>query len=229
VKQTDYYLVLGVSQSETPAGIRSAFRQLVRRYHPDRAGPGSRGVFERVVEAYSVLSDGERRAAYDRGLYHREAEPLIPTAPITPRPRSRQVAPLVPGRLSLLHDFEVTRPSFDEVFQRFFDSFRHEAPRPRRLPEPLRLVVAVSRHQALRGGGLTLGVPVFYPCTECLGSGWTGPVSCGGCDGRGMITEEEPLRVHLPAGVADGTVFQLPLRALGIHDMYLELQVRVAG
>jgi len=229
VKHTDYYLVLGVSQNETPAGIRSAFRQLVRRYHPDRAGPGSRGVFERVVEAYSVLSDQERRQAYDRGLSHREAEPLIPTAPLTPRPRTRPVAPLVPGRLSLLHDFEVTRPSFDEVFQRFFDSFLRGAPRPRRLPEPLRLVVAISRSQALQGGMLTLGVPVFYPCTQCLGSGWTGPVSCGGCDGRGLTAEEEPLSVHLPAGVVDGTVLQLPLRALGIHDMYLELRVRVAG
>src|ERR671918_3174627 len=64
----DYYEVLGVSRGATEAEIKSAYRKLAVRYHPDK-NPGDQAAeekFKEAAEAYSVLSDAEQRARYDR-------------------------------------------------------------------------------------------------------------------------------------------------------------------
>ena len=64
-----YYLTLGISPNESEEGIRQAFRDIVRRYHPDRVGSERAHFFQEIVEAYHVLADPERRRDYDQGLY----------------------------------------------------------------------------------------------------------------------------------------------------------------
>jgi DnaJ-class molecular chaperone len=227
----DYYVVLGVSRRESAGGIRAAFRDLVRRYHPDRAGTSATRFYRDVVEAYDVLSDAERRAAYDRGLRHADSETVPAAEPVvTPRPsRPRPPAePLVPDRVSVMRDFHVTRPSYEEVYERFLRNFVGPEPRHRESLDALRLQIIISRDQALRGGELTLGVPVFHPCAACRGTGWQYPYRCDVCGGARMIEQEEPVTLTVPPGVAEGTEFQVPLRGLGIHNLYLLIRVRVA-
>ena len=63
----DYYEVLGVSRNASEDDLKSAFRQLARQYHPDVSDdPDAEEKFKEINEAYAVLSDGEKRAAYDR-------------------------------------------------------------------------------------------------------------------------------------------------------------------
>jgi len=63
----DYYEVLGVSRTATAEELRRAYRRLAREYHPDvNKSPGADEKFKEINEAYEVLSDPERRAAYDR-------------------------------------------------------------------------------------------------------------------------------------------------------------------
>jgi curved DNA-binding protein CbpA len=62
----DYYEILGVSPSESVRAIRRAFRERAKELHPDRSGAAAGERFRQVVEAYEVLSDPERRSAYDR-------------------------------------------------------------------------------------------------------------------------------------------------------------------
>src|SRR5919109_3170679 len=66
----NYYLTLGISRNESTEGIRQAFREIVKRYHPDRVGSERLHFFQEIVEAYHVLADPERRSHYDQGLYH---------------------------------------------------------------------------------------------------------------------------------------------------------------
>src|SRR5436853_7403622 len=64
----DYYEILGVSRGATDAEIKSAYRKLAIRYHPDK-NPGDKAAeekFKEAAEAYSILSDAEQRARYDR-------------------------------------------------------------------------------------------------------------------------------------------------------------------
>ena len=90
----NYYLILGVPRTASVAAIRTAFRGLVRRYHPDAGAGSSDERFREVVEAYETLGDPRRRREYDDSLRRtgspRWIEPLIPrpSEPIFSRARS---------------------------------------------------------------------------------------------------------------------------------------------
>jgi DnaJ-class molecular chaperone len=221
----DFYVVLGVPATETSAGIRHAFRELATRYHPDRAGAQGTRFFQDVVEAYRVLSDSKRRASFDEGLRHagvgETSRPPISPA-FYPEPE-----PLVPVRRSLFRDFVVTRPSFDEIFDRFLRSFTEPSyPKSQRL-DALNLELHLTPVEAAGGGALDLGVPVFYPCRVCHGSGESAGYDCRSCGGQGIAEDEEYVRIAFPPMVGDGTMYQIPLRGLGIHNLRLQLLVRV--
>jgi curved DNA-binding protein CbpA len=74
----NHYVVLGVDEDADRETIRSAFRGLVRRYHPDAGAGSSPDTFLRVVEAYETLIDPQRRRVYDRALHPNRA-PAPPT------------------------------------------------------------------------------------------------------------------------------------------------------
>ncbi len=224
----NHYLVLGVDPLESTHGIRSAFRELVHHYHPDRAGATGMSFFQDIVQAYRVLARPDLRASYDAGLRDAGAGAVPTHAPITtgapPTPE-----PLCPVPVSLFRDFAVRRPGLEEVASRFRRSLTHpDLPKSQR-PEPLRLEVLIPPDRAVQGGLLELSVPVFHPCPSCQGSGGIGPFSCHACDGQGMEEAEERVRLAVPARLRDGSVFALPLRGLGIHGLFLELLFRVGA
>jgi molecular chaperone DnaJ len=222
----NFYVVLGVPANEPSAGIRRAYRELALRYHPDRAGAQGTKYFQELTQAYDVLSDPVRRASYDEGLRHGGEVELPARPPVRPAARF-EPEPLVPGRLSLMRDFWVTQPSTDQVLEHILRSFTDpESPKSRRL-DALNLELLLSEDEAARGGIVNLGVPVFYPCPTCHGGGVWGSYVCQACDGRGMAEEEEAVRLAIPSFVRDGTVLHVPLRGLGIHNMYLQVLIRV--
>ncbi len=97
----NYYLVLGVPVTADAATIRSAFRGLVRRYHPDAGAGAPAARFRQIVEAYDTLSDPERRRRYDASLrastVQRIVEPLASDAPeplLSRRPHFSRVVDL---------------------------------------------------------------------------------------------------------------------------------------
>ena len=105
-------------------------------------------------------------------------------------------------------------------------TIHRQRPKSRRL-DALNLELLLSAEEAARGGVVVLGVPVFYPCRACHGAGVLAADVCQACDGRGMVEEEEDVRLAIPAFVRDGTVLRVPLRGLGIHNMYLHVFIRV--
>ena len=118
----NYYVVLGIAEDADSDTIRSAFRALARRYHPD-AGVGSSPVeFRRALEAYETLSDPDRRRIYDRELRGSRVRTTIITGPIGSR---SVVEPLFTSRA---RSFGFPNPrvtltrsmSFDELFDQVF-------------------------------------------------------------------------------------------------------------
>jgi DnaJ-class molecular chaperone len=115
---TDYYALLGVSREASGQEIVDAYRKMVLKCHPDRTGSPDSELFRKVQEAYKVLSDPDRRQAYDR---RRGAE--VPVLIVTCRePSSSARNPIREvNRMSTPH---VSRSSTRDPFEEFFNLMR---------------------------------------------------------------------------------------------------------
>jgi molecular chaperone DnaJ len=223
----DYYLMLGVSRREKARGIQEAFRELAKKYHPDRAGPAGPSQFQDIQEAYEVLSDSKQRNAYDHEVERDDISAHSRPEVISPRHRPR-AEPFVPEPISVLRDFETIQPSFEPLFDRFVRNFTGEGiPKGERL-EDLNVEVVLSSDEAARGVTVSVGVRVFYVCSQCGGSGRDWLFPCVNCHTQGIIEDEETVGIRLRPPVADRAIREVPIHGLGIHNFYLRLHVRIS-
>jgi DnaJ-class molecular chaperone len=217
VKEKDYYLILGVERGASPDSIREAFRDLAQRFHPDRIGPSGTESFQRIAEAYTTLSDPDKRRRYNRWLDDRQE-------PATEAP----VEPVVPEPVSLFRDFHRFSPSREEIHRRFRANFDPLGGSKGERIEPLNLEIILTPEEAARGGSLPVAVPVFRRCPLCDGTGDDWGFSCLLCSGEGLLEEESTVRLHIEPGVRDNSVFELPIDGLGIHNFYLRIILRIS-
>ncbi len=159
----DYYDVLDVPRDATDAEIKRAFRQLAIRYHPDK-NPSDRAAEERFKEAneaYAVLSDPEKRAAYDR-FGHSAFGPA----------GAGSSAP----------------PSVSEVFEGLFDLFGQKG-KKKSAGRDLRYTLEITFEEAAFGVRKPIRFPTRKDCGACAGlggkNGAAGMRTCGVCNGRG--------------------------------------------
>ncbi|MCS6926363.1 MAG: DnaJ domain-containing protein, partial [Candidatus Binatia bacterium] len=168
----NYYFILGVLPTESTSGLRRAFRTLVKRYHPERAGPRGMRLFQEILEAYHVLADPLQRSSYDRGLAHAEGWPT---------PRARVQADTLPTLPQLV--MPVRRPTgahlaFASALARILQRWRQETADPQAQWEAIDVQILLSPAEAARGGVVVLTVPGCTPCHTCGGSGREGSWPC---------------------------------------------------
>jgi len=161
----DYYEVLGVERSVSPEDLKRAYRKLAMQYHPDRnhGNKDAEERFKEVGEAYSVLSDPQKRQRYDA---YGHAGPMPDFGPFS---------------------FD---SAFD-LFDMFFGGGRRSArgSGPQRGAD-LRMSVDISFQESVFGAKRTVEVPRAATCPECSGSGaapGTTPRSCPDCGGSGQV------------------------------------------
>jgi DnaJ-class molecular chaperone len=122
----NFYAILGIPRDAAGDTIRSAYRILARRYHPDRGAGSSTEKFRQLNEAYETLIDRGTRAAYDRSLQRTERPVIIPRESMVTRSRPFvQEDPAVFGRLER-HPYEATFERFvssGDCFDQMFDLF----------------------------------------------------------------------------------------------------------
>lgn len=170
----DYYEVLGVSRSASKDEIKRAFRQLARQYHPDVSdAPDAEERFKEINEAYRVLSDDDKRAAYDRFGH-------------------AAVNGGMPGGFG---GFSGGFPGFDEIFEEFFGGFGMGTRRRRPGPvqgRDLRYDLTIDFEQAIFGAEVDIEVKRRDTCDVCHGSGakpGTSPRTCRECNGAGQVRQ----------------------------------------
>src|SRR3989442_4121077 len=167
----DLYELLGVRKIASLAEIRRAYQKRARSLHPD-LNPGDPAAAERfreVSRAFEVLSDPQRRAAYDRG-----------------EPSPTPVAPAVEGGFEGF-DFSaqvrIERVGFREIFDAELG-----APEPRR-GEDLEQATRLTFEESLKGTERRVHLVRHEPCPACQGAGEVafGPVPCPRCHGAGQV------------------------------------------
>jgi len=167
--QRDYYEVLGVSRGAEQDEIKSAFRQIARKLHPDvNKEPDAEERFKEANEAFAVLSDPEKRAAYDR--FGHAGVNGMGGAP----------------------DFSTI--DFSDIFEEFFGfgGGRRQARNAPRRGADLSLGVTLTFEEAVFGVDKEIEYTRDETCTTCRGTGaqpGTSPVRCTTCEGRGEVRQ----------------------------------------
>ncbi len=172
--QRDYYEVLGVPKNASNEDLKSAFRRLARQYHPDvNSEPDAEERFKEINEAYAVLSDSDRRAAYDRYGHAGVRGPGGTT------------------------DFTVDFSDFADIFGDLFGfgGFGRTSRRTRNAPRrgaDLQYRLELSFEEAVFGVEKEIEITRDEVCATCQGSGaepGTSPVRCSTCNGNGEVRQ----------------------------------------
>ncbi len=251
----DYYALLGVDRSVDAEDLKKAYRKLAMQYHPDR-NPGDEAAelkFKDVSEAYEILRDDQKRAAYDRyGHAAFENGGGRPGAP----------------------DFNFAS-GFADIFDEMFGDFTGGGNGRRRNAHmrgsDVRFNLSVTLEEAFAGKSAKVRVEGSGSCDSCAGSGAKGgaaPITCHtckghgrvratqgmftiertcptchgagrviekpceGCNGSGRVRREKTLSVNIPGGVEDGTRIRVAgegeagLRGGPAGDLYIFLSVK---
>jgi DnaJ-class molecular chaperone len=215
----DYYLILGVSRSESPSGIRARYRDLVRTLHPDVAGAHSTSAFQEIAEAYEILADPAARRRHNAELARREGRrPVERIGPLAARGREP---------VSLLAEPQAVRPSFEALVERLFRNFTRVGIPEAERPEGLTVEVILTPEEAVRGVVVPIGVPALHRCPDCGGAGHVWLFPCASCGEEGVIATERIVRVAIPPLIRPDAVIEGPLHGLGVHNLYLRLHVRI--
>jgi DnaJ-class molecular chaperone len=220
MERKTYYMILGVSRTESDRGIRAAYRDLAKKLHPDVAGEQATRSFQEISEAYGVLSDPKRRREYNDKLSRAEDGSIVP---VRRSPRE----PLVREPITILGNPDGILPSFEAMYDRFLRNFIGiGVPKSEHL-ESLNFEVVLTPEEASRGCVVPIDVPVFRRCPQCRGSGHDWVFPCTYCQQQGMIEDEEQLPIRIPPMTPSGSTYEILLRGLGIHNFYLRLHVFV--
>lgn len=198
----DFYEVLGVARDADDAALKSAYRRLAMKYHPDRNpdDPTAEQNFKEVNEAYDVLKDGQKRAAYDR-FGHDAFE--------------NGGGGGGPGFSGFGGGFA---DIFDEVFGEFMGG---RSQRQSGRGSDLRFNMAISLEDAFNGRQREVDIPSSMVCEECDGSGGArgaGPTTCHSCQGHGKIRAQQgffTIERTCPTCAGTGQIISDPCRACG--------------
>ncbi|ASD27058.1 molecular chaperone DnaJ [Brevundimonas diminuta] len=183
--QRDYYEILGVERTVDAAVLKSAYRKLAMEHHPDRNGGSEESVarFKEISEAYTVLSDEQKRAAYDRFGHAGVGG------------GAGGGNPFGQGGGQGFHDIN---DIFSQVFgDAFGDAFggrgggRQQQSGPRRGSD-LRYDLEITLEQAYKGAEVEIAIPTLMTCEVCDGSGakaGTKPTICSTCGGAGRVRQ----------------------------------------
>jgi chaperone protein DnaJ len=233
----DYYAILGVSRDADEKEIKSAYRRLARKYHPD-VNPNDKTAeakFKEISEAYEVLSDPEKRKMYQQFGDQWEQIQSSGDAGGPSGYRFNVGGQGVPG-------------GFENVFEQIFsnmggaDGTRHRGTPARDIEK----VVEVSLEEIDTGTKRTLSYQsldackscdgtgvvrlrgsrtcaacggtgkqramfgITQPCPECRGTGSTDIEACPTCKGEGAVPTNKRVEVTIPAGVSDGKKLRVP-------------------
>jgi len=199
----DFYEVLGVDKSAGADDLKKAYRKLAMQCHPDR-NPGDKTAeqkFKAISEAYDILKDDQKRAAYDR-FGHAAFE---------------QSGGRGPGDFGFSGGFA---DIFDEMFGEFMGGGRRGQSGPSR-GNDLRYNLEISLEESFRGKQTTIRVPNLVACDQCSGSGaepGSKPVQCPTCHGRGRVRTQQgffSIERTCPNCQGAGRVIEKPCKSCG--------------
>ena len=254
-QQDNLYELLGVAKDASDQEIQRAYRKLALKYHPDRNpdDPAASEKFKKASEAYEILKDPEKRAAYDSGgmnsvygtgfegfqdneqVYSHFGDLFSEMFGSGRQTRQRSPSRGSDLRVSLTIDFRTAALGAKQTVTipvaRRCDSCRGSGIIAESGAGPCDVCHGsgqVARQMAEQGGYFT----VASPCTACQGTGLGGGKRCDRCQGDGRLDSVQQISITIPAGIQSGKVLRLRdqgqpgLRGGPAGDLLIEITVQ---
>jgi DnaJ-class molecular chaperone len=217
----DYYKTLGVGRRADEKEIKTAYRKLARKYHPD-LNPGNKEAetkFKEISEAYAVLGDADHRKKYDQ--FGSQWDQMTPGGPAGTQFDFGQGAGF--GDI------------FEQIFQNFGGDPMDQMQKKSAPPRDVEQTIDVTLREIDAGSKRTFSFQVEDACLKCRGigqvqltSGGFGP--CPTCRGKGGVPGKHKVEVKIPAGLQEGKKLRVPGRGVRggngkAGDLYISVRI----
>jgi DnaJ-class molecular chaperone len=213
----DYYSILGVPRNAADKDIKSAYRKMARKYHPD-VNPGDKAAearFKEINEAFEILSDVDKKKKYDQYGSDFENAEAFARAQQQARQQQQQYRTYgrgAPGGGEPFTTYETSdMGDLNEVFESLFKvgfggaGSRAGGRRAARRGQDLEHGIELTLEEAFNGTKRVLELQSEQVCPVCQGVGRVKNSVCQQCGGAGRVVKPRRLEVKIPAGVKDGS------------------------
>ncbi len=202
----DYYKILGINEFESAENIKSAYRKLARKWHPDVAGnsPEALKTFKEINEAYEILSNKVKKEEYDRARrFYNYAKGNYETKNENINNSNKEEAKTT------------TRPSFSFKWEEFIAK-RQQAKKTQKKEEkePIKgsniyAEIEISVLEAITGTTKVVNLLKKEACPKCGGKKFANGTICPQCNGLGEISNHKKFNIKIPAGIKNGSKIRL--------------------
>lgn len=216
----DYYKILDIPEFSTSEEIKSAYRKLARKWHPDVAGSSADVIsrFKEINEAYEILSNNSKKADYDK---------------------ARKFYNYGTSTSQKTYNKTTTNPNFKETYQQekktsFWDEFfaqKSDVKAPQK-GEDIYSDVEISIFEAMSGATKVINMLQTQVCPKCGGRKFVNGSKCSCCQGKGETSTYKRFSVKIPAGIKNLSKIRLAEEGeRGVNggrngDLYLTIHIR---
>ena len=232
----NYYEILGVTPDSEPAEIKSAYRKLARKFHPD-VNPDGAKRFKEISKAYDTLSDEKKRKQYDtlNGFFKTEKTKTSSRQAESEYKQKTQQKSEKTHETRKKTDTKHADNKFTDIFGTIFEASQKS--KKTKAPEPvngkdINTDVTITLSEALKGTTRTVNVVHTELCPRCHGRKFINGSKCPVCSGSGEYSIHKRISVKIPANIKNGA--KLRLKGEGAEgqfggkngDLYLYIQIK---
>lgn len=249
----NYYDVLGVLSCADNAEIKSAYRKLARKYHPDvNKSPEAIDLFKQITIAYETLSDESKRHQYDiiNGIFKTTSQQSeYSTQKQTSKTEKQDNVSANAQDISKTRYNDENKNAKPDnaknkkrisplmAFRYWCARFKkHRQERNNKKPQKgqdITTDITISPDEVMTGSQRILNIRTTVTCEKCFGHKFTNGDKCSECGGKGVITETKKIKLTIPKGVKDGA--KLRLKGAGASgknggpngDVYVKIRVEI--
>lgn len=220
--EKNYYEILEISTTASAVVIKSAYRKLVRKYHPDLNGGDKNCVekFKEITEAYEILSDDDKKKHYDilRGFYYQNSQAKFHEANKAYKDPQNSSNP---SSTNYKTEDRIRREErfsnvLDDIIAGFKNTtstsnkqtYKHKTPTPER-GKDIYSDVKITLHEAVNGTNRTINILHTQACPNCEGRPFINGGQCPVCKGLGEQSIHKKLNVKIPANVKQGSKIRI--------------------
>lgn len=223
----DYYKILGIAEFESAENIKSAYRKLARKFHPDIAGNSKESLlkFKEINEAYEILSNKIKKEEYDkaRRFYNYSSENY------TRKETKEKTNTSNPNKMDNKFSFNW------EDFLHNLNQVKNNTKKEQKFPKKgsdIYSDIEISINDVINGASKTINMLQSSICPKCKGKKFANGCLCERCKGKGYVNEYKKFTVKIPAGIKDKSKIRLAgegnkgLNGGTNGDLYLTIHIK---